>query len=125
MKHLSISIFAAFAIFALGFGAANMANLQPARASSQMASMSTADMQMQAAMNRMNGRTQAMHMTGDTDRDFMMMMIAHHQSAIDMAKVELQYGHHNQLKTLARNVISSQARELSQMRAWLRSWYRK
>jgi Domain of unknown function (DUF305) len=31
-------------------------------------------------------------MTGDPDKDFVMMMLPHHQGAIDMAKVELEYG---------------------------------
>ena len=30
--------------------------------------------------------------TGKTDKDFVLMMMPHHQGAIDMAKVELQYG---------------------------------
>jgi uncharacterized protein (DUF305 family) len=30
--------------------------------------------------------------TGNTDKDFVTMMLSHHQGAVDMAKVELQYG---------------------------------
>ena len=31
--------------------------------------------------------------TGDVDRDFVAMMVPHHQGAIDMAKAVLRYGH--------------------------------
>ena len=46
--------------------------------------------------------------TGDSDKDFVAGMIPHHQGAVDMAKVELQYGKDPQLKQLARNIIKSQ-----------------
>jgi uncharacterized protein (DUF305 family) len=39
--------------------------------------------------------------TGDVDRDFVAMMVPHHQGAIDMAKAELKYGHNEQLRRLA------------------------
>jgi hypothetical protein len=36
--------------------------------------------------------------TGGIDRDFVAMMVPHHQGAIDMAKAELSYGHRRQLR---------------------------
>lgn len=39
--------------------------------------------------------------TGDIDRDFVTMMSAHHQGAIDMAVTLLKYGHNEQLKRMA------------------------
>ena len=39
--------------------------------------------------------------TGKTDKDFVMMMMPHHQGAIDMAKVELQYGKDPMLRKMA------------------------
>jgi|SRR5580658_8870971 uncharacterized protein (DUF305 family) len=48
----------------------------------------------QALMDSMTKMSQAMNapLTGDPDRDFVTLMIPHHQGAVDMAKVELQYG---------------------------------
>jgi uncharacterized protein (DUF305 family) len=39
--------------------------------------------------------------TGDIDRDFVDMMVPHHQGAVDMAMSELKYGHNEQLRRLA------------------------
>ncbi len=119
------------AVFVLGLMTATFAPrfIQAAHANpmhmSTTKTMSGAGMQMQRAMDKMNDRTKSMHMTGDTDRDFMLMMMPHHQAAIDMAKVELRWGHKPALKAMARDVIAAQSREIAQMRNWLRQWYAK
>ncbi|HEU0150842.1 MAG TPA: DUF305 domain-containing protein [Bradyrhizobium sp.] len=55
--------------------------------------------------------------SGDVDRDFVQMMVPHHQGAIDMAKTELKYGHNEQLRRLARDIIAKQQREITEMRS--------
>ena len=57
--------------------------------------------------------------TGDADRDFAANMIAHHQGAIDMARVELKHGKDQQLQQLAAKVIEDQEKEIATLRAWL------
>ena len=39
--------------------------------------------------------------SGDLDRDFAVVMIPHHRGAIDMAEVELRYGHNDQLRRIS------------------------
>jgi len=56
--------------------------------------------------------------TGDPDRDFVAGMLPHHQGAIDMAKVELQYGHDPALQKLAREIVAAQDKEVAFMRRW-------
>jgi uncharacterized protein (DUF305 family) len=55
--------------------------------------------------------------TGDVDRDFVAMMIPHAQGAIDVARAELKYGHSEDLRRLARNLIAERESEISNMRS--------
>ena len=54
--------------------------------------------------------------SGDVDNDFVAMMVPHHQGAIDMAQAELRYGHNEQLRRLAQEIIVTQQQEIAVMR---------
>jgi uncharacterized protein (DUF305 family) len=54
--------------------------------------------------------------SGDVDRDFVEMMVPHHQGAVDMAQAELKYGHNEQLRRLAQEIVVTQQREIAVMR---------
>lgn len=54
--------------------------------------------------------------TGDVDRDFVAMMAPHHQGAIDMAQAELRYGHNEQLRRIAQEIVVEQQQEIVAMR---------
>ena len=56
--------------------------------------------------------------TGNTDQDFVRMMVPHHQSAVEMAKAELQYGKDPELKVLAQSIVDDQEKEIAVMKAW-------
>jgi uncharacterized protein (DUF305 family) len=68
-----------------------------------------------AAMNKMM-TDMAVKPTGDVDRDFVAMMVPHHQGAVDMAKAELKYGHNEQLRRLAQQIVATQQHEIEVMR---------
>jgi len=72
------------------------------------AMMTEANARMHAGM--MNAR-----FTGDPDRDFARMMIAHHQGAIDMALAELRYGKDKRLRRLAQQIVVDQQQEIAVM----------
>jgi uncharacterized protein (DUF305 family) len=57
--------------------------------------------------------------SGNIDRDFVRMMIPHHQGAIDMARVLLKYGQDERLKRLAQAIIVEQGQEITYMRTLL------
>jgi uncharacterized protein (DUF305 family) len=68
-----------------------------------------------AAMAKMM-RDMAVKPTGDVDRDFVAMMVPHHQGAIDMAVAVLRYGHNERIRRLAQEIIVDQQQEIAAMR---------
>ena len=69
---------------------------------------------MMQAMDHMH-RDMSIVPSGDPDRDFAAMMIPHHQGAVDMAKVELQFGKNPVLRRLAEGIIVEQLQEIEVM----------
>ena len=78
----------------------------------------SADAGYMQAMKSMMDKTHSMKMTGDADKDFVMMMIPHHQAAIEMAKVQLRSGKDPKIKKLAEDIIKAQEKEIAEMKEW-------
>jgi uncharacterized protein (DUF305 family) len=71
------------------------------------------------ADTRMHAGMTSLRQSGDADRDFVASMIPHHQGAIDMATIELQFGTDDETRQLAERIIAAQQKEIAEMTAWL------
>ena len=61
--------------------------------------------------------------TGDEfDKAFITSMIAHHEGAVEMAKLSAKSAKHDEIKTLSTNIISAQEKEISEMKQWQMDW---
>lgn len=68
-----------------------------------------------AAMDRMMAGM-SVKPTGNVDADFVALMEPHHRGAIEMAQAELRYGHNEQLRRIAQEIIVDQQQEIVAMR---------
>ena len=70
----------------------------------------------QANQRMMTGMTA--NLTGDADKDFAALMLPHHQGAVEMAQIELQYGKDPALRALAEAIVKAQQDEIALMKKW-------
>jgi uncharacterized protein (DUF305 family) len=71
------------------------------------------------AVNQRMHREMAISFSGNPDVDFVRAMIAHHQGAVDMAKVVKAFGSDATIGEMADSIIKAQEAEMTAMRAWL------
>jgi uncharacterized protein (DUF305 family) len=72
------------------------------------------------AMERMHTATASVERSGNSDVDFVRLMVPHHQAAIDMARAQLLYGEDPQMRRLAQEIITDQQSEIELMHLWLK-----
>jgi hypothetical protein len=76
---------------------------------------------MMAQMHAMHEATNRVQVTGNVNRDFVALMVPHHQAAVDMARTYLESGNDPELRQLAEHIIAEQQAEIAQMEALARA----
>ena len=76
--------------------------------------------ELMTGMNRMDVAIGSVERSGDSDVDFVRLMLPHHQAAIDMAKTQLLHGKDPQMRRLAQEIITDQQSEIVLMQLWLK-----
>jgi len=62
-------------------------------------------------------------MANNLDQHFIEQMIPHHEGAIEMAKLAQERSKRPEILTLAKAIIQSQSKEITQMQTWYKNWY--
>jgi uncharacterized protein (DUF305 family) len=80
-----------------------------------------ASQSLHAAHASMDRQMMSVAVTGDPDRDFLAMMVPHHQGAIDMARIVIANGKNPEVRKFAEDIISHQQAEIDLMNRWLQA----
>jgi uncharacterized protein (DUF305 family) len=67
--------------------------------------------------NKLQGLTGEAH-----DKEFLKQMILHHEQAVEMSRYAETNAMHQEIKDLAKEVITAQSKEIAQMKQWQKEW---
>ena len=73
-----------------------------------------------SSMEEMHRAMGSVAASGNSDVDFVRLMLPHHQAAVDMARTQLLYGKDPQMRRLAQQIITDQQSEIQLMQLWLK-----
>jgi len=79
----------------------------------------------QSSISIKDQRNNAIQNSDMIDTHFIEQMIPHHEDAITMSELALEKGVNPEVRELAENIITSQTKEIEQMRAWYKDWFGK
>lgn len=97
----------------MGMGQMNRMMDEKESSKSNMGMGSSMD-DMMGSMNNISGY--------EFDKAFINAMIVHHEGAIKMAQQAEHRAEHQEIKDLAKNIISAQTSEIEQMKQWKKDW---
>ena len=109
-----------FAIVAILFGTLVIKGQQASNRHAIKSESDSAWAELQSSMEKMHLAMHSIPASGDSDADFVRLMIPHHQAAIDMARTQLLYGKDPQVRRLAQEIIADQQSEIELMNLWLK-----
>ena len=111
---------AAVALTILGIGLLRAGAQSETLANSRQQTADSDWSELIASMDKMHMAMEAIKRSGNSDVDFVRLMLPHHQAAIDMAKTQLLYGKDPQMRRLAQEIITDQQLEIELMQRWLK-----
>ena len=118
---LSTMVIAANAVNSQNTGMMNMMGMGQMNKIMEQKEESKKNMGMGSSMDEMMGSMN--NISGyDFDKAFIDAMIVHHEGAIKMAEQAEHRAQHQEIKDLAKNIISAQTSEIEQMKQWKKNW---
>jgi hypothetical protein len=119
-RAIPLLIAAAAALTILGIGLLRAGAQSETLANSRQQTADSDWSELIASMDKMHMAMEAIKRSGNSDVDFVRLMLPHHQAAIDMAKTQLLYGKNPQMRRLAQEIITDQQLEIELMQRWLK-----
>jgi uncharacterized protein (DUF305 family) len=74
---------------------------------------------MKLSMEKMHRNADLQNVNGNIDHDFAILMIFHHQSAIEMADLVIHFGHETTISNMAQSMKTDQEMEIEELQKWL------
>ena len=102
---------------------AEIETMKTMAAEMEKAGVEKGDLGMEKDHMGMGGDTVSLEKAKPFDREFIDMMIPHHQGAIRMARMQLDEGKDPEARKLAQAIIDAQAKEIDEMNTWRVDWY--
>ncbi len=70
-------------------------------------------------LSALTAKMMSMSPTGNADKDYVMLMLAHHENAIRLSEDEIAHGHHTELKNMAKAMEEDDKKEVAGFKKWL------
>lgn len=71
------------------------------------------------SMTKMQKNADLQYLNGNLDHDFAVIMIFHHQGAMEMADLVMRYGQEKVIHDMAAAIEETQAKEINELQDWL------
>ena len=119
MKHLGLAVAVAGTLALAGIAVAQAPPMDHSKMGTPMSADASAATKAFTEANAKMHKDMTMEFTGNADKDFIKGMLPHHQGAVDMARIVIQYGKDPEVRKLAEAIIKAQNEEIDWMKGWL------
>ena len=92
---------------------------RPAPARGGAVKPGTLSWEMRDLIGKVQQNVAKIKLTGDVDRDFVLLMQAYQQTGVNVARIEAQGGKDPKMRELAARIVGAQERDVAQFREWL------